>query len=179
MKNSAAALAILATLSASAHADPSSSQSSAFGGAGGNASALGGTASAIGGDGGAGGLGGYGGMGGIGGSGIGGSANNAGTNQSIGISYPQQAPSVFVGAASPTAICQKPLGFFLSLFVFGGAGASASATYDDCMRLEVAKSLRDSGRADLAVNLACRTEYGQEMKGCREITGKIDKPEED
>lgn len=101
-----------------------------------------------------------------GGVGNGGMAN---ANQNTSFNSPHQAPNVFMGAAMPTAVCQKTYSGFLSMFVFGGIGGAGSVTYDDCMRLEIGRSFRESGRPDLAVKMACRTEYAKELEECKAL----------
>ena len=80
---------------------------------------------------------------------------------------PHQSPAVFMGAAMPTAMCQKPIGGFLSLFIFGGAGANASITFEECMKLETGRAFVSAGRPDLAVKMICMTQHASKLEECQ------------
>lgn len=173
-KQAVIALATIMSLSATAHADPSSSQSSAFGGSGygGSATGLGGTASAIGGEGGAGGLGGYGGLGGIGGAGgMGGNGaggtGGQGTGGQIDIDTPRQSPAVFLNVPAPTAACQATIGGFLSFI--GGIGLAGSRTLEECEMRETARLSYAIEQKEIALEILCMTTHASKTRHCKKL----------
>lgn len=162
MKLTSTALAIsFMLLSPIASSDNSSSQSTAFGGEGGNAAGgMGGI--------GQGGSGGTGiGNGGTGGLGQGGAATNEGNHQSASMNFDQvrQSPSVFMNAPMPTAVCQATAGGFLSFI--GGAGFGMSYTLNQCEVREEARTLVGLGRPDLALKIMCmNAKYTSQLPQC-------------
>ena len=71
---------------------------------------------------------------------------------SVNVESERQAPSTFVGAASPSAPCYAVNGFNLGVPGAGG-GRFKSKLDSDCVIRERARLLIEAGRADLAVAL--------------------------
>jgi len=96
------------------------------------------------------------------------SSGNAsgGSGGNVSFSNPHQAPSVFMSAAMPTAPCQAPMGGFLSLFIFGGAGVNGSMTLDECLIAETARMWMTVGDRDTASEVLCKAKHSADTIRC-------------
>jgi len=99
----------------------------------------------------------------------GGNGGNA-VGGNVSFSNPHQAPSVFMSAAMPTAPCQAPMGGFLSLFIFGGAGVNGSMTLDECLIAETARMWMNVGDRDTAAEVLCKSKHSESTIRCLKMS---------